>query len=123
MCGAGNHQSKKCKKKKRGHKDDATFSNKLGGSTVYCKNCKWNGGTESGKNIKIKKHLNSLLLVPPNKQNLVVAKGDSVVFPNLLAKRRQNHSFECKKCLGITVILLDGDVLKTMQQDQIPISK
>ena len=35
-CGAWNHKSKDCKRKKDGHKDEATFENKLGGSTYYC---------------------------------------------------------------------------------------
>ena len=35
-CGAWNHKSKDCKRKKEGHRDEATFENKLGGSTYYC---------------------------------------------------------------------------------------
>ena len=30
------HTSAQCRSKKSGHKDEATFTNKLGGSTVYC---------------------------------------------------------------------------------------
>lgn len=36
-CGASNHSSAKCKKKKDNHKDEATFTNKMGGSTLFCK--------------------------------------------------------------------------------------
>ena len=35
-CGAWHHTSKNCKFKKPGHKDDTTFTNKMGGSTLYC---------------------------------------------------------------------------------------
>ena len=35
-CGAGNHPSKKCKKRKPGHKEAATFKNMMGGCTDYC---------------------------------------------------------------------------------------
>ena len=35
-CGAGNHPSSKCKKKKRGHKVEATFTNMMGGCTDFC---------------------------------------------------------------------------------------
>ena len=35
-CGAWNHTSAKCRFKKPGHKDDATFSNKMNGSTFCC---------------------------------------------------------------------------------------
>ena len=35
-CGAWNHKSKDCKRKKDGYKDDATFDNKMGSSTYYC---------------------------------------------------------------------------------------
>ena len=34
--GAGNHLSKDCKKRRRGHKEDATFADKMGGSKAYC---------------------------------------------------------------------------------------
>ena len=34
--GACAHSSKECSNKKAGHKDGATFSNKLGGSTRFC---------------------------------------------------------------------------------------
>ena len=34
--GACTHSSKECNKKKTGHQDEATFNNKLGGSTYYC---------------------------------------------------------------------------------------
>ena len=36
-CGAWNHLGKDCFRKKPGHKDDATFANKMGGSTYYCR--------------------------------------------------------------------------------------
>ena len=35
--GAGNHKSCDCRNKKFGHKNDATFENKMGGSNAYCK--------------------------------------------------------------------------------------
>ena len=35
-CGAWNHKSKDCRRKKEGHRDDATFEDKKGGSTYYC---------------------------------------------------------------------------------------
>ena len=35
--GACSHKSSDCKKKKDGHKDSATFSNKMGGSTKFCR--------------------------------------------------------------------------------------
>ena len=35
-CGAWNHCSKDCQRKKEGHQDDATFEDKKGGSTYYC---------------------------------------------------------------------------------------
>ena len=35
-CGAGNHLSLNCRFKKDGHKDNATFNNKMNGSTYYC---------------------------------------------------------------------------------------
>ena len=35
--GAGNHTSTDCRNKKEGHKDNATFSNRMGGSKSYCK--------------------------------------------------------------------------------------
>ena len=35
-CGAGNHHSKDCRKKKSGHKDEATFKNMMGGCTDFC---------------------------------------------------------------------------------------
>ena len=35
--GRKRHESKQCKNKKDGHKDNATFSNKMGGSLQYCK--------------------------------------------------------------------------------------
>ena len=31
------HEGKACRKMKPGHRDEATFGNKLGGSTFYCK--------------------------------------------------------------------------------------
>ena len=34
-CGAWNHPGSKCRSKK-GHKDEATFDNKMGGSILYC---------------------------------------------------------------------------------------
>ena len=34
--GACSHQSKDCRNKRQGHKDEASFANKLGGSTSYC---------------------------------------------------------------------------------------
>ena len=34
--GACAHDGKFCKKKRQGHKDSATFENKIGGSTAYC---------------------------------------------------------------------------------------
>ena len=36
-CGAWNHLSKDCKRKKDGHQDDATFKNKKGGNTYCCR--------------------------------------------------------------------------------------
>lgn len=38
-CGAWNHLGKNCRFKKEGHKDEATFENKMGGSTLYCIEC------------------------------------------------------------------------------------
>ena len=35
-CGAWNHPSSKCRNKKEGHRDEATFENKMGGSLLYC---------------------------------------------------------------------------------------
>ena len=35
--GAGNHKSCDCRNKKEGHKDNATFDNRMGGSNAYCK--------------------------------------------------------------------------------------
>ena len=35
--GACAHDGSACKNKKPGHKDEATFANKMGGSIVYCK--------------------------------------------------------------------------------------
>ena len=35
-CGAGNHVSKNCKKKKEGHKDEASFKNRMNGCTDFC---------------------------------------------------------------------------------------
>ena len=35
--GACAHSSKDCRNRKDGHRDDATFANKLGGCTVFCK--------------------------------------------------------------------------------------
>ena len=35
--GAGNHTSTDCRNKREGHKDNATFSNRMGGSKSYCK--------------------------------------------------------------------------------------
>ena len=35
-CGAGNHLSKDCRCKADGHKDEATFKNKMNGSTEFC---------------------------------------------------------------------------------------
>ena len=35
--GAGNHKSADCRNKKQGHKDNATFTNRMEGSTAYCK--------------------------------------------------------------------------------------
>lgn len=37
-CGAWNHVSKYCRFKKDGHKDDATFDNKMGGALFIVKN-------------------------------------------------------------------------------------
>lgn len=34
--GACAHSSARCRSKKEGHKDEATFANKMGGSTAYC---------------------------------------------------------------------------------------
>ena len=34
--GACNHNSKKCRNKKKGHQIDATFENKKGGSELFC---------------------------------------------------------------------------------------
>ena len=34
--GACSHQSKDCRNKRQGHKDEASVANKLGGSTSYC---------------------------------------------------------------------------------------
>lgn len=36
LCGATNHPSQFCKKKKSSHKSEATFSNRIGGLTEYC---------------------------------------------------------------------------------------
>ena len=36
--GACGHEGKYCRNKKDGHKDNATFGNKMGGSTDYCNN-------------------------------------------------------------------------------------
>ena len=36
-CGATNHKGSGCRFKKEGHKDSATFDNKMGGSTAFCK--------------------------------------------------------------------------------------
>ena len=38
-CGAGNHDSSQCNKKKQGHKNQATFKKMLGGSTDFCQVC------------------------------------------------------------------------------------
>ena len=35
-CGAGNHTSDKCNKRKKGHQINATFKNMMGGSTAFC---------------------------------------------------------------------------------------
>ena len=35
--GAGNHKSADCRNKKQGHKDNATFKNRMSGSNAYCK--------------------------------------------------------------------------------------
>ena len=35
-CGAGNHGSGTCTKKKPGHKNNATFRNMMGGCTDFC---------------------------------------------------------------------------------------
>ena len=35
--GAGNHKSGDCRNKKDGHKDNANFGNRMGGSDAYCK--------------------------------------------------------------------------------------
>ena len=35
--GAGNHKSSDCRNKKDGHKDNATFNNRMSGSNAYCK--------------------------------------------------------------------------------------
>ena len=35
--GAGNHKSCDCRNKKEGHKDNATFDNRMGGNNAYCK--------------------------------------------------------------------------------------
>ena len=35
--GAGNHKGVDCRNKKEGHKDAATFKNKMGGSTNFCR--------------------------------------------------------------------------------------
>ena len=37
--GACAHKGKFCKGKRTGHKDNATFDNKMGGSTAYCQAC------------------------------------------------------------------------------------
>lgn len=37
-CGAGNHLSKNCRKKAENHKDEASFTNKMGGCTDFCQN-------------------------------------------------------------------------------------
>ena len=34
--GAGNHSSSECKRRAQGHKHEAVFTNKLGGSKAYC---------------------------------------------------------------------------------------
>ena len=39
--GGCGHQGKKCKHKAQGHQDNATFRNKMGGSTAYCWNQSW----------------------------------------------------------------------------------
>ena len=35
--GAGNHKSCDCRNKREGHKDNATFDNRMNGSNAYCK--------------------------------------------------------------------------------------
>ena len=40
-CGAGNHISKDCRNPAPGHKADATFKNRMGGSTAFCQIIEW----------------------------------------------------------------------------------
>ena len=41
--GAGNHKGSNCHNKKEGHKDNATFHYRMGGSNAYCKLAKKSG--------------------------------------------------------------------------------
>ena len=37
--GACNHDSKNCRKRLQGHKEEATFNDRMGGSDKFCKKC------------------------------------------------------------------------------------
>ena len=48
---AQNHHSKDCRQKKDDHKDDATFDNKIGGSTYNCKKNEYRFGSDEHSRI------------------------------------------------------------------------
>ena len=90
--GACGHDGKHCRNRKEGHQENATFDNRMGGSTQYCKNVQndknqnWRCG--SGNNISslhnnhkiinnLHSHETSNLPYLPHKLNNIIAKGDS----------------------------------------------
>ena len=81
-CGAWNHKFVTCRFKKTGHQDNATFENKMSGSTSHCP-AQWNGGPDGKLSVinKLAKQLNLLNTFssdsPHHNYKTIVAKADS----------------------------------------------
>jgi hypothetical protein len=89
--GACAHEGRHCNRKADGHKDEATFADKMGGSTCHCNSCtanqsgnNWQGGTvESSTHriINLKSNLDNSnstsTVVPQSPNQSLIAKADS----------------------------------------------
>ena len=134
--GACAHTGTDCRAKTTGHQDAATFANKMGGSTLYCRTATaWQGGTEkkeegnqpsssSWVNIiksTLKKTAPILSVVPP-KPILKFAKGDSGA-TNHYAMLDDEDVLENvhDTTNGPTVTLPNGDTLTSTRAGYLPL--
>ena len=114
--GACSHNSADCANPLPGHKNNATFQNRLNGCDHYCSQ------DNNNSNENVTNYTTSICNNVYSSSDVVIAKGDSAATNNYWKKEDENFLFSPSPFVGPSVTLPDGTTIRSTTMGYLPLS-